>query len=611
MTGRAPACMLAPKSGRQSPAEHPDEANPVARNKTWPNRKERFLNRWHARRAARARPAGGFVSQPEPRTIGSFARGKQLVAGNLLFAGHLVNAPDQMLWQVPAPNDAFTAEINGFAWLDDLAALGDREARLLAQDWLLGWIAAYGNGRGPGWTPDLTGRRLIRWINHALFILNGQEADATLAFYRSLAQQTIFLSRRWQGASPGLPRFEALVGLIYAGLALTGMEEHVEPAMKALARECESQIDAEGGIPTRNPEELLEVFTLLTWAASALSEGGRRARGEHLAAIERIAPTLRALRHSDGGLARFHGGGRGIEGRLDQALAASGVRAAQQVGLAMGYARLSAGRTNIIMDAARPPQGAASAGAHASTLAIELTSGRRPLIVNCGSGAHFGEEWRRAGRATPSHSVLCLDGLSSSRLAPERSAMAGTGALLVETPRDVRLQKLAEEGSTGLVGSHDGYRPSHGLTHMRRLDLGHDGRSLLGEDSLAAISEADQRRFSRRLDQTSLQGIPFLIHFHLHPEVDAALDLGGTAVSLALKSGEIWIFRFQGQAELSIEPSVYLEKNRLKPRAAKQVVLTARALDYATRIRWSLAKAQDTPTAIRDLETDALTVLPF
>ncbi len=582
----------------------------MARNNTWRDHKERFLNRWHARRAARARPATGFVSQPEPRTIGSYARGKQLVAGNLLFAGHLVNAPGDMLWQVAAPTASFTAEINGFAWLDDLAALGDRAARLTAQKWLLGWIAAYGDGRGPGWTPDLTGRRLIRWINHALFILNGQEPDATLAFYRSLAQQTIFLSRRWQGASPGLPRFEALVGLIYAGLALTGMEEHADPAVRALARECESQIDAEGGIPTRNPEELLEVFTLLTWAASALSESGRRAPGEQLAAIERIAPTLRALRHSDGGLARFHGGGRGIEGRLDQALAASGVRPAQQVGLAMGYARLSAGRTNVIMDASRPPRGEASAGAHASTLAIELTSGRRPLIVNCGSGAHFGEEWRRAGRATPSHSVLCLDGLSSSRLGSERGRR-GSGALLVETPRDVRLQKLAEEGSTGLVGSHDGYRASHGLTHVRRLDLSHDGRALLGEDSLAAISEADQQRFSRRLDRTSLQGIPFVIHFHLHPEVDAALDLGGSAVSLALKSGEIWIFRYTGQAELAIEPSVYLEKNRLKPRAAKQVVLTGRALDYATRIRWSLAKAQDTPTAIRDLEADALTVLPF
>ncbi len=40
------------------------------------------------------------------------------------------------------------------------------------------------------------------------------------------------------------------------------------PPVSALARECEHQIDAQGGLPTRNPEELLEVFTLLTWAAA-------------------------------------------------------------------------------------------------------------------------------------------------------------------------------------------------------------------------------------------------------------------------------------------------------------------------------------------------------
>ena len=47
------------------------------------------MNRWHALWSTRARPATGFVSQPEPRTIGSFAKGRQLVSGNFLFAGSL------------------------------------------------------------------------------------------------------------------------------------------------------------------------------------------------------------------------------------------------------------------------------------------------------------------------------------------------------------------------------------------------------------------------------------------------------------------------------------------------------------------------------------------
>nr|WP_224501087.1 heparinase II/III family protein [Celeribacter litoreus] len=564
------------------------------------------MNKYHAWRASRAKPAMGFKSQMEPKSIGSFARGRQLIAGNFLFAGDLVEAPDASIWDIEAPSARYAEEIHGFAWLDDLAAVGDFNARRRAQAWTNDWIAKFAGGRGSGWTPDLTGRRLIRWIHHALFFLSGQDTAASNAFFTSLGQQTIFLARRWETASPGLARFEALTGLIYAGLSLVGMEDHVATATKALANECITCIDDEGGLPTRNPEELLEVFTLLTWAAEALAEAGMVAPEAHLAAIDRIAPTLRALRHADGGLARFHGGGRGLEGRLDHAFAASGNRTPPGQGLHMGYLRLSAGRTSIIVDAAPPPARDASFNAHASTLAFELTSGRRPLIVNCGSGSNFGEKWRRAGRATPSHSTLGIDGYSSSRLGPKKMVGGHLRSLLTDVPNDVRLELRNDEDGGGFVAGHNGYGSTHGLTHIRQLELSKDGRGIAGEDTLATITSEDEQQFDKMMDLLKLQGIPFQIRFHLHPDVDAALDMGGTAVSMALKSGEIWVFRHDGRAKLSLERSVYLEKTRLKPRATKQVVLSAAAMDYATRVRWTLAKAQDTPTALRDLEmTDA------
>ncbi len=576
----------------------------MPQNETLSARWTRWMNRFHAIWSVRARPATGFVSQPEPRTIGRFARGRQLVGGNFMFAGTLIQDAERSIWQLPPPDLLFEEEIHGFAWLDDLAAVGDAPARRRAQDWVFEWIELYGRGKGPGWTPDLTGRRLIRWINHAIFLLNGQPGERSRAYYASLAQQTIFLSRRWKSATRGLPRFEALTGLIYAGLALNGMEGRVDPATRALARECAEQIDEQGGIATRNPEELLEVFTLLNWAASALSEAGRMASPEHLQAIERIAPTLRALRHADGSLARFHGGGRGAEGRLDHALASSGIKTLAPAGLSMGYARLHGGRTSVILDAAAPPQGAASCNAHASTLAIEVTSGRRPLIVNCGSGVSFGTQWRRAGRATASHSTLALDGRSSAQLGKRAFVGGHERELLTNGPTDVRVQFMVDTATPGIVAGHDGYLRSHGLTHIRQIEVAPNGRSVVGEDTLAAIERADERIFDRMLDRSDLQGLGFRIHFHLHPDVDAELDMGGAAVSLALKSGEIWVFRHDGTTKLSLEPSVYLEKDRLKPRATKQVVLSAAALEYATRIRWSLSKAQFTPDAVRDLNRD-------
>lgn len=568
---------------------------------TWRARRTTFMHRVHARRAARARPATAFVQQPEPRTIGHVNRGRQLLAGNFLFAGKLTEAPNASLWDAGNESPLVQEEMHGFTWLDDLAAVGDARARQKGQAWLHDWIARFGNGKSLGWTPDIVGRRLIRWINHGLFLLRGAEPEESRRFFRSIGQQTIFLSRRWKTTSPGLPRFEALTGMIYAGLSLEGMEQHVAPAIAALSADCASSIDDDGGISTRNPEALLEVLTLLNWATLAISESGQTPPQPIQDAIARIAPTLRALRHADGGLARFHGGGRGLEGRLDNALATSGNKDLPGKGLHMGYARLSPGRLSLIVDASAPPQGEASINGHASTLSFELTSGRRSLIVNCGSGRSFGPEWRRAGRATPSHSTLGLEGYSSSRLgAPSRIA-SGTQELLVDRPKRIQCEFSNMEDGERLELSHSGYQPTHGLTHARTFDVTFDGRGIVGEDLLATLNADDETRFAQAFDQSNLLGIPYAIRFHLHPDVDAVLDLGGAAISLALKSGEIWVFRHDDSAKLTLEPSVFLENGRLRPRATQQMVLSGRAMNYATRVRWSLTKAQDTPDVVRDL----------
>lgn len=535
------------------------------------------------------------MSQPEPRSIGLYARGKQLVSGNILLAGHLAEAPDRLIWDIPAPDPAFQEEAQGFAWLDDLAAFGTTAARNRAQDWTWAWIARYGTGRGPGWSPDLTGRRIIRWVHHATLLLSGKGRKETEAFYRSLARQSVFLARRWKGAAPGLPRFEALTGLVYAGISLIGMERLVGPATAALAAACEAGIDAEGGIPTRNPEELMEVLTLLTWSASAMTEASHPVPAALSAAITRIAPALRALRHADGDLARFHGGGKGMEGRLDQALAAAGVRPGATPGIAMGFARLTGRRTSVIVDASAPPDGRAALTAHASTTAFELTSGRRALIVSCGEGSAFGPAWRQAARATQSHSTLSMHGLSSSRFGATGEVMAERATVTASR------MTLGTEGSD-IYLAHDGWLSSYGLTASRSLTLSHDGRRLSGVEALTALTTEARKRFQDLMTASHMDGAGFSVRFHLHPEVDATLDMAETAVSMVLRSGEIWIFRFSGLATLTLEPSAYLEKGRLHPRPCTQIVLRGHARGFETRIGWTLAKAQDTPLAIRDLE---------
>lgn len=564
-----------------------------------PGNLTRAMNRLAAWVTRRQQGARALVSNPEPRLLGAHARGRQFLAGNFLLAGHLVEAPGASPWEIVPPHPDFAAALHGFGWLDDLAAVGDAAARRAAQDWTMDWITRFGRGKGPGWTPDLAGRRLLRWICHALLLLNRIDGARADALFGAMAHHTAFVARRWEVAAPGLARIEALTGLLCAALSLEGLDSHQQTARAGLRRACRSQIDIDGGIASRNPEELLEIFLLLSWAATALEDAGLAAETAVQEAIGKIAGTLRTLRHADGSLARFHGSGGGCGERLDHALAACGAVRVPPGTEAMGYGRLWGGRTTVIVDAAPPPMGGASYRAHASTLAFELVSHRRPLVVNCGAGIAQGSDWERACRTTALHSTLAIDGLSSARMDISRRG----AAQLVEGPRRVGLEREQKPAYSALLLSHDGYVASHGLTHLRRLDLSRDGRALSGEDMLVALAQKDRRQFDRaQAHATAPAGVA--IRFHLHPEADAELDMNGMAVSVVLRSGEIWVFRHDSDARLALEPSVYLERDRLQPRATQQIVLSALVQHYTTQIAWSFEKAQDTPIALRDTGRD-------
>ncbi|CUH16118.1 Heparinase II/III-like protein [Jannaschia seosinensis] len=554
-------------------------------------------DRWRTRLAVlRARPGRGpraIVWGPESRGIGSARRGQLMLSGIWHLGGNLVEAPGANPWTIDPPSAPFEMQIHGQGWLDDLLAADGHQVRAAAQEWVLDWVRRYGRGTGPGWDPALTGRRVLRWISHAPTLLQGMPPGDRAMWFAALYTQANYLQRRWRDAPAGLPRIEALTGLLHARLALEGRAGAVPEAAAALIQAVTTDLGPEAGaLPSRNPEALMEVAMLLGWCIDALATRAEVPEGMREAQAA-IIPTLRALRHADGGLARFHGGGRGRPGRLDRVLSRSGVRARNSTGLAMGFAPLMHGRTSVIVDAAPPPSGAASGSAHASTLAFEMTSGPCPVIVNCGPGGGFGVEWHRAGRATASHSTLEIEGYSSSRIGAPIPQGHRLIAPLVQQPRRVQWQANASRRSSTIVMAHDGYGASHGLTHLRRLVLSTDGRILAGEDSLRAVSRGDKDRFDDVQVGQKPHGVPFHIRFHLHPDTEAEIDLGGRAVSLGLPSGEVWIFRAGGDLRPTLEPSVHLEPGRLKPRPAEQVVFSGRAVAYATTVEWSLKLAQE------------------
>lgn len=537
------------------------------------------LERFWRRRDARAVPTALARPGPPPG-LGEAARGRALVEA--------ARGGRSILMLAPGPD---TEAMHRFGWLDDLAALGGPAARDLAWRWIDEWIGRH-EGPGEGWSPNILSARIARWFGHAAWLTQTPPRPERRAlFLRSLSRQTRWLARHWSGAAPS-ERPQVLAALIAAETALDGAPAQSARRAAAMGRAAAEAVGPDGGIGARAPEALLELFCALVESAELL---GQHVTSPHRDAITRIAPVLRGLRHVDGGLARFHGGGRGAPGRVERALAQAPRGAAAP--LPMGFARLASGRSSVIIDAAAPPEGPGATMAHASTLAFEMTVGRRPLIVNCGSGLRHGPDWRRAGRATPSHSTLCVEGRSSARLDQTPDGRE----TLRDGPREVLTHRFDAERLQRMEASHDAWRKAFGLTHDRRLALDRGGAVLVGEDLLTTLGPPDERAFEAASRAGRHPGVGFAIRFHLHPDVVAESDPHGTTARLTLRSGEVWELSHDGGARLSLAPSVYLENSHPDPVPTQQVVLSGRAMAYATLVRWSLVRMGDGVPAPRDL----------
>ncbi len=418
------------------------------------------------------------------------------------------------IWAVPLPEPRLEAERQACLWLDDLAALGNRPARTLAQGWVQDWIHRFGAGGGPGWDAELAGRRAKRWAVHAALLTQDLDRGGADRFWRALAAHQRYLGRAWPLAAAGLPRLRALAGLVWTGLVLPHRGHAA--ALAEMAALAEELVDGEGGTPSRAPEDLAEILILLIWTARLLEDADQHAMAPHLQAIVRAVPVIRPLRMGDGGLARFHGGGAGSADRLDQALAELRLVAQPKPRLPMGFARLSGGRVVVLMDGAAPPGGALARRAHAATLGFEMSVGRQRLVVNAGPGQPFGGGWTLLARQTAAQSAVEVDGRSSARIEAGGLAARTFGARLTEGPALVSVRQAQDATGQWLLATQDGYVASHGLLQERRLYVDARGQELRGEDILTVADARARAQFER----CAIGGrLGFAARFHLHPAI--------------------------------------------------------------------------------------------
>ncbi len=502
--------------------------------------------------------AGGVPASPKalpsPPPRGSAERGRTILAGGSL--------PDHPDWQAAALDRATLGALNGFGWLADLAAVGTPEARARARGLVHDWLEQE-RWHPWAWAPEIVGRRIAIALETWNFVAESDDDSLARKWLASLSRQAKHLLRVVDEGTDGLPRLEAVCGLVLAALAGLGRID-LPAALEHLQREIARQVLPDGGHVERSPASHVEAFELLLGLRETLTAAGLALPTKLESALERMTGMTRFFRHGDGRLALFNGTNEGDGRAIDRLLQRSGIKGnAPDSAPDSGFERLAAHRTVVIFNTGAPPPRGLDLQAHAGQLSFEFSVARERIVVNCGGAPASDPAWAMAARATAAHSTVTVDETNSAELRPEGG--------MVRRPRRLDSQREELDGAVLAMASHDGYAPNFGLTHRRRLWLSADGTDLRGEDVLIGAHK----------------GL-FAVRFHLHPEMQVSLIQNGGAALLRAPSGTAWRFHVAG-GRLELTESAYFGaggQGKVPMRRGEQLVVSGPVIDNHP-IKWA------------------------
>ncbi len=497
-------------------------------------------------------------------------------SGYFAFGGKIVNAMGRSPFALEPASQAWARQLAGFGWLRHLRATDNVAIRARARGLIGDFLDVHAKpGAALAWEPRVGARRMLSWLSQSPVILAGADRDFYGRFTMALETHRAFLERQLGSTLSGDDRLLVALTLAEYALCVDGTAASQRRGTEALAAELAAQITPDGGPISRKPQVLIDVLLDLLPLRQAYAARSVPAPQSLLNAIDRMMPMLRLFRHGDGSLALFNGMGQTAPELVATILAYDDARA-RPLGNApyVGYQRLEAEGTVLVVDAGAPPPRAFSAAAHAGCLSFELSSGVRKIVINCGTPEGGRASAREAARSTAAHSTLVVDDTSSCRFAGGGALGRWLGEQVLAGPTKVTAERGERDGMASLALSHDGYAARFGTIHHRTLTLSATGDRLEGHDRLV---DAVRRPTG---------ALPYALRFHIHPGFKARATPDGSAVRLDTPDGESWLF--ESDAEAFVEPSILFAAPG-GPRPTVQIKVPA---DAATRaeIHWSLRR---------------------
>jgi uncharacterized heparinase superfamily protein len=419
-------------------------------------------------------------------------------------------------------------------------------------------------------------RRLISWIRHLPFYLEGASEDFCLLLFRSMSRHIRELQYRAAFHRRHHARLSMMLALCHASLGLRGLEDQRVPNLAALAELLERSLFADGGHVSRSPAALADLLLDLLPLRATCEQFRIPLPPKLSAAIERMLPMLRFFTLGDGGLALFQGATDPITDSCRAIFAADPV-AGRPVSHAShsGYVRLTAGVITVIIDAGLPAAASLNKRAALSPLAFEFSAGGDRLIVNCGSPQFGTPKALAAARLPEAHSTATLQ----ARAQRSSSSIAQWLCSLFSASRldPSKVEARVETSPVGVLfeGSHSSYLPHTGCVHARTLFVSAGGGDLRGEDSFRSTHSRGEAEFT--------------IRFHLHPTVKATLSKDRQSIMLVPPNRTGWRFSARGAAP-HLEPSICFGRES-RHRSTLQIVLRGRVRELEC-VNWAFKRIE-------------------
>lgn len=534
----------------------------------------------HATGADRYSDAGpsdvGFI-YPSYLRPGNPDIGRAFLSGIYIMPGGAVRDAEQNLFDTVAPSAEWQASAFSFDWIPHLLAEGSGHAFDTCQNLISQFIANRLDRKPAARLQHIIARRLMRFNLFYGMARDRMDIMAKSALLGAASRDARLLARTIDIAPEGLPQLEAAIGLSITALWLNDASVYLPPAITIVIREMKRQVLPDGGMANRSPETLMN----FTADLKALQEG-LEARHIDLPAImetylPRMQNMLAFLLHSDGSTAKYHGGAPRTAREVAPLLPAQKDRRKFSYATKSGFHKMESGDTQVLVDTGIPPKGIAAEEVHFSPLAIEVSHGPDKIIENCGANKIHGPGWHLATRGLAAHSCPAMMRDYAEPFLTQGLAARVIGPRLVAPVFDIAASLTEDQNGTWLETSHKFFEDSYGTLVSRRLYLSADGHDLRGEDLFVPLPDQN------------LKAGKFAIRFHLHPNVSANLQAGGTSCLLITKSGRGWQFRARptDAGQFFLEPSVSIGANG-KPEKSQQIVLTGNLTGKSVGFNWVL-----------------------